>query len=174
MEKATLQRGFQYFRVADHSKSAPGGDRLNKRFGKYFRILKGIDSDILADGTRCFDFVVASIQAASSWTRRRRPTACFGPFRTAHNDHPPHDWPSTAAAAGYDITAARLRRVWRGRRDQRPSVAARSGLAMAPGGARLRLHDEHQSGRALDCRTGSHALGASRWRARAACRRTAS
>jgi DNA polymerase (family 10) len=70
--------------VADHSKSAhyAGGlsidqieeqhreaDRLNKRFGKEFRILKGIESDILADGSldypddvlERFDFVVASI-----------------------------------------------------------------------------------------------------------------
>ena len=84
MAKATRQRGFEYFGVADHSKSAhyAGGlsveeiaqqhreaDRLNKRFGKDFRILKGIESDILADGSLDydddvldrFDFVVASI-----------------------------------------------------------------------------------------------------------------
>lgn len=84
MAKATRQRGFEYFGVADHSKSAhyAGGlsvekiaqqqreaDRLNKRFGKDFRILKGIESDILADGSldypddvlERFDFVVASI-----------------------------------------------------------------------------------------------------------------
>lgn len=84
MAKATRQRRFEYFGVADHSKSAhyAGGlsveeiaqqhreaDRLNKRFGKDFRILKGIESDILADGSldydddvlERFDFVVASI-----------------------------------------------------------------------------------------------------------------
>ncbi|WFU75617.1 DNA polymerase/3'-5' exonuclease PolX [Bradyrhizobium sp. CB2312] len=84
MAKATRQRGFEYFGVADHSKSAhyAGGlsveeiaqqhreaDRLNKRFGKDFRILKGIESDILTDGSldydaevlERFDFVVASI-----------------------------------------------------------------------------------------------------------------
>ena len=84
MAKATRQRGFQYFGVADHSKSAhyAGGlaveqikeqhreaDRLNKAFGKDFRILKGIESDILADGAldypdevlERFDFLVASI-----------------------------------------------------------------------------------------------------------------
>ncbi|UWU75430.1 PHP domain-containing protein [Bradyrhizobium huanghuaihaiense] len=83
MAKATRQRGFEYFGVADHSKSAhyAGGlsveeiaeqrreaDRLNKRFGKDFQILKGIESDILADGSldypddvlERFDFVVAS------------------------------------------------------------------------------------------------------------------
>jgi DNA polymerase (family 10) len=84
MANATRKRGFQYFGVADHSKSAhyAGGlsleqikeqhreaDRLNRKFGKEFRILKGIESDILADGSLDypddvldrFDFVVASI-----------------------------------------------------------------------------------------------------------------
>jgi DNA polymerase (family X) len=84
MAKATRTRGFQYFGVADHSQSAhyAGGlsleeieaqhreaDRLNKSFGKEFRILKGIESDILADDSldypdeilSRFDFVVASI-----------------------------------------------------------------------------------------------------------------
>jgi len=66
MAKATRQRRFEYFGVADHSKSAryAGGlsleeitqqhreaDRLNKRFGKDFRILKGIESDIPADSS---------------------------------------------------------------------------------------------------------------------------
>lgn len=84
MAKATLKRGFEYFGVADHSQSAhyAGGlsleqikeqhrqaERLNRKFGKDFRILRGIESDILADGSLDypdevldgFDFVVASI-----------------------------------------------------------------------------------------------------------------
>jgi DNA polymerase (family 10) len=84
MARATLERGYEYFGVSDHSKSAhyAGGlsvekitkqhravERLNKSFGKDFRILKGIESDILADGSldysdpvlARFDFVVASI-----------------------------------------------------------------------------------------------------------------
>jgi DNA polymerase (family 10) len=84
MAEATLARGYEYFGVADHSKSAryAGGlsadkvaeqqaeaDRLNKRYGRTFRIFKGIESDILADGAldfpgevlETFDFVVASI-----------------------------------------------------------------------------------------------------------------
>jgi DNA polymerase (family 10) len=84
MAKATRDRGCQYFGVADHSKSAhyAGGlsiaqiveqhreaDRLNKSFGKDFRVLKGIEADILADGSldypdevlESFDFVVASV-----------------------------------------------------------------------------------------------------------------
>ena len=93
MAKATSERGFEYFGVADHSKSAhyAGGlsveeiaqqhreaDRLNKRFGKEFRILKGIESDILADGSLdyddavldCFDFVVASIHGRFKLDRK--------------------------------------------------------------------------------------------------------
>jgi DNA polymerase (family 10) len=86
MAEATRARGFQYFGVADHSQSAhyAGGlsleeieeqhreaDRLNKRYGKSFRILKGIEADILGDGTldypdrvlSSFDFVVASVHS---------------------------------------------------------------------------------------------------------------
>jgi DNA polymerase (family X) len=93
MAKATLQRGFQYFGVADHSKSAhyAGGlsveqiekqhreaDRLNKAFGKDFRILNGIESDILADGSldypkevlEGFDFVIASIHGRFKLDRK--------------------------------------------------------------------------------------------------------
>lgn len=93
MAKATHKRGFEYFGVADHSKSAhyAGGlsveeiaqqhreaDRLNKRFGKGFRILKGIESDILADGSldydddvlERFDFVVASIHGRFKLDRK--------------------------------------------------------------------------------------------------------
>ncbi|MDA9456566.1 DNA polymerase [Bradyrhizobium sp. CCBAU 21359] len=93
MAKATRQRGFEYFGVADHSKSAhyAGGlsveviaqqhreaNRLNKRFGKDFRILKGIESDILANGSldydddvlERFDFVVASIHGRFKLDRK--------------------------------------------------------------------------------------------------------
>jgi DNA polymerase (family X) len=86
MAQATLKRGYQYFGVADHSKSAhyAGGlsveeitaqhraiDKLNKSFGKDFHIFKGIESDILADGSldydddvlARFDFVVASVHS---------------------------------------------------------------------------------------------------------------
>ena len=86
MSEATRERGFEYFGVADHSQSAhyAGGlsleeiaeqhreaDRLNKEYGKSFRILKGIEADILADGSLdypkrvldSFDFVVASVHS---------------------------------------------------------------------------------------------------------------
>jgi DNA polymerase (family 10) len=109
MAKATRGRGFEYFGVADHSKSAhyAGGlsveqieqqhrqaDRLNKKFGKEFRILKGIESDILADGSldyaddvlAAFDFVVASIHGRFKMDRKaqtdRLLRAIANPFTT--------------------------------------------------------------------------------------------
>jgi DNA polymerase (family 10) len=53
-------------------------DRLNKRYGKSFRILKGIESDILADGTLDypdevlgrFDFVIASVHGRFKLNRQ--------------------------------------------------------------------------------------------------------
>ena len=86
MAAAVRARGYRYFGVADHSKSAhyAGGlsvdailrqhaaiDRLNAGYGEDFRILKGIESDILADGSldypvevlARFDFVIASIHS---------------------------------------------------------------------------------------------------------------
>ena len=84
MAETTRRRGYQYFGIADHSKSAhyAGGlsieeieeqhteiDGLNKQYGQEFRVFKGIESDILADGSldysddilARFDFVVASV-----------------------------------------------------------------------------------------------------------------
>jgi DNA polymerase (family 10) len=86
MAEATRKRGLQYFGVADHSKSAgyAGGlsvekvaeqhrlaDALNAGYGPNFRIFKGIESDILEDGSldypdeilASFDFVVASVHS---------------------------------------------------------------------------------------------------------------
>jgi len=80
MAEATRERGFEYFGVADHSQSAhyAGGlsleeiseqhrevNKLNKRYGKSFGVLKGIEADILGDGSldypdrvlSTFDFV---------------------------------------------------------------------------------------------------------------------
>jgi DNA polymerase (family X) len=84
MAEATRKRGYSYFGVADHSKSAhyAGGlsieeiiaqhefiDELNAGYGGEFQIFKGIESDILPDGSldypndvlARFDFVVASV-----------------------------------------------------------------------------------------------------------------
>lgn len=80
-----IARGWQYFGIADHSKSAHYAqglweekvilqwqeiDRLNEQW-QNFKILKGIESDILADGSldyeeeilKGFDYIVASVHS---------------------------------------------------------------------------------------------------------------
>jgi DNA polymerase (family 10) len=84
MAEASLARGYRYIGITDHSKTAhyAGGltiegieqqqaeiDRLNTAFGGRIRIFKGIESDILPDGSldypddvlRRFDFIIGSI-----------------------------------------------------------------------------------------------------------------
>jgi DNA polymerase (family 10) len=95
MVEATRNRGYDYFGVADHSQSAhyAGGlsldqiqqqhaeiDRLNAGFDGGFRIFKGIESDILPDGSldypddilRRFDFIVASIHGQFRMDREQQ------------------------------------------------------------------------------------------------------
>jgi DNA polymerase (family X) len=107
MAEATRQRGFEYFGVADHSQSAhyAGGlsleeiaeqhreaDRLNKRYGKSFRILKGIEADILADGSldysdsvlNCFDFVVASVHSRFKIPKKEQTDRILKAVRNPH------------------------------------------------------------------------------------------
>jgi DNA polymerase (family 10) len=95
MAQATRQRGYEYFGVADHSQSARYArglnveqieqqhaeiDQLNRRFDGSFRIFKGIESDILPDGSldypddvlRQFDFVVASIHGQFRMNRKQQ------------------------------------------------------------------------------------------------------
>jgi DNA polymerase (family 10) len=95
MAEATCAAGYEYFGVADHSRSAhyAGGlsidevaeqhdeaDRLNRRFGERFRIFKGIESDILPDGSldypgevlASFDFVVASVHGRFRMSRKEQ------------------------------------------------------------------------------------------------------
>lgn len=87
MAQAAMDRGWEYLGIADHSRSAAyaGGlsvdklhkqwdeiDRLNATFGSKFRLFKGIECDILADGSmdypddilKRFDYVVASIHSS--------------------------------------------------------------------------------------------------------------
>jgi DNA polymerase (family 10) len=89
MAEATRKRGYHYLGIADHSKSAHYArglmpeeiaeqhgeiDRLNRHYDGVFRIFKGIESDILGDGSldypedilASFGFVVASVH---SWLR---------------------------------------------------------------------------------------------------------
>ncbi|MEM6321862.1 MAG: PHP domain-containing protein [Bacteroidota bacterium] len=86
MAKYSQSLGYQYIGITDHSKSAfyANGlkpdrlyqqwaeiDQLNQQFGDDFTILKGIESDILGDGSldydedvlQQFDFIIASIHS---------------------------------------------------------------------------------------------------------------
>ncbi|MEX2464162.1 MAG: PHP domain-containing protein, partial [Balneolaceae bacterium] len=90
MAEACMERGYEYLGISDHSKTAAyaGGltiddvkhqwdeiDELNESFqseGNDFVIFKGIESDILGDGSldypdeilKGFDFVIASVHSA--------------------------------------------------------------------------------------------------------------
>ena len=89
--------GLTYFGIADHSRTASyaGGldadrvrqqqaeiDELNKGFGNDFRIFKGIESDILSDGSldyddetlATFDYVVASVHQTLTMTLEKATT----------------------------------------------------------------------------------------------------
>ncbi len=107
MAEATRERGFEYFGVADHSQSAhyAGGlsleeiteqhheaHRLNKRYGKSFRVLKGIEADILADGSLdypsrildSFDFVVASVHSRFKMSKKEQTDRILKAVRNPH------------------------------------------------------------------------------------------
>ncbi|SMO60299.1 DNA polymerase/3'-5' exonuclease PolX [Gracilimonas mengyeensis] len=97
MAEACMERGYEYLGITDHSKTAAyaGGlsvdeikeqweeiDQLNEEFahdGKNFVIFKGIESDILADGSldyedeilEGFDFVVASVHQSLEMPREK-------------------------------------------------------------------------------------------------------
>ncbi|TVQ04746.1 MAG: DNA polymerase/3'-5' exonuclease PolX [Balneolaceae bacterium] len=97
MAEACMERGYEYLGISDHSRTAAyaGGltiddvkhqwdeiDQLNETFtsdGKKFRIFKGIESDILSDGSldypddilEGFDFVIASVHSGLEMPRER-------------------------------------------------------------------------------------------------------
>ena len=109
MAEAVRARGYAYLGVSDHSQSAryAGGlsladielqhaaiDRLNAAYGQAFRVLKGIEADILEDGSldypdevlARFDFVIASVHSKfrldeASQTARIERAVC-NPFTT--------------------------------------------------------------------------------------------
>lgn len=108
MAVATKELGFEYLGITDHSQSAAyaGGlksaevlkqfkeiDKLNKKLAP-FKILKGIESDILGDGSldypeeilKQFDFVIASIHSRFKMTEeemtKRIITAIENPYTT--------------------------------------------------------------------------------------------
>jgi DNA polymerase (family 10) len=109
MAEASLAHGYQYIGITDHSKTAHYGggltieeieqqqaeiDHLNVAFGGRFRIFKGIESDILPDGSldypddvlRRFDFIIGSIHGQFRLDRRaqteRLVRAASNPFIT--------------------------------------------------------------------------------------------
>ena len=154
MAEATLSRGYQYFGVADHSKSAhyAGGlsqeevaeqqaeaDALNRKYGKSFRIFKGIESDILADGS--LDYPDDGAGDVRLCRRERARPFQDGPRSADRAHHPrgvqslyhhPRAYDRAAIAAPPRLRhrhregARGLRRARRRRRNQRQPVAARS------------------------------------------------
>ncbi len=95
MAEACIERGYKYLGITDHSRTAAyaGGltedevrrqweeiDQLNEEFsGSGFRIFKGIESDILSDGSldysdeilEGFDFVIASVHQSLEMPRAK-------------------------------------------------------------------------------------------------------
>ncbi len=97
MAEACIDRGYEYLGITDHSQTAAyaGGlsvdelkqqweeiDKLNEKFsgdGISFRIFKGIESDILGDGSldytddilESFDFVIASVHNGLEMSREK-------------------------------------------------------------------------------------------------------
>lgn len=103
MAKACIERGYEYLGITDHSQTATyaGGlspdeikqqwkeiDKLNEEFAEQnFRIFKGIESDILSNGSldykdellEQFDFVIASVHQGMAMPRKKM----MGRFRNA-------------------------------------------------------------------------------------------
>lgn len=95
MAEATRERGYAYLGLTDHSQTAhyAGGlkadrvaaqqreiERLNARLGPGFHVFKGIESDILADGSldypdevlETFDLVIASVHSKFRLPRKEQ------------------------------------------------------------------------------------------------------
>lgn len=106
MAKAAQKLGFKYMGLSDHSQSAQyaGGltpadlkkqhteiDKLNAKF-KGFKILKGIESDILADGSldypeavlKNFDFVIASVHSSFKMDEERMTQRLIKALKNPH------------------------------------------------------------------------------------------
>ena len=96
MVEATRSRGYEYFGVADHSKSAHYArglsiaqptaqhkaiDRLNKKLGDSFRVFKGIESDILAGGSLDYPDAYSRVSILSS-------RACIAAFGSISKSRP--------------------------------------------------------------------------------------
>ena len=140
MVKATQARGYEYFGVADHSQSAhyAGGlnaeeieaqhvciDLLNKKLGSGFKVFKGIEADILADGSldyspdilARFDFIVASVHSRFRLDRAAQTKRILCRRQSLHHHPRTYDWTTVAATPwirrGYRGNLKSLRQAWR-------------------------------------------------------------
>jgi len=112
MAQACIDRGYEYLGMSDHSQTAAyaGGlsideikqqwkeiDELNKEFddnGINFKIFKGIESDILSDGSldyedevlEGFDFVIASIHNGLDMSRDKMMTRFRNAIKNPYTD----------------------------------------------------------------------------------------
>ncbi|WP_445664511.1 DNA polymerase/3'-5' exonuclease PolX [Fodinibius sp. AD559] len=112
MAEACIERGYEYLGMSDHSQTAAyaGGlsideikkqweeiDQLNKEFadnGVDFKIFKGIESDILSDGSLDyedeildgFDFVIASVHNGLGMSREKMMTRFRNAIENPYTD----------------------------------------------------------------------------------------
>lgn len=112
MAQACIDRGYEYLGISDHSQTAAyaGGlsveqikqqweeiDRINKEFldkGRNFKIFKGIESDILSDGSldyedellEGFDFVIASVHNGLDMPREKMMTRFRNAIKNPYTD----------------------------------------------------------------------------------------
>lgn len=112
MAEACIERGYEYLGMSDHSQTAAyaGGlsvdeikqqwqeiDQLNKEFadnGIDFKIFKGIESDILSDGSldyendilEGFDFVIASVHNGLDMSRDKMMTRFRNAIKNPYTD----------------------------------------------------------------------------------------
>ena len=161
-------------------------DRLNKRYGKSFRILKGIEADILADGSLdypdsvldSFDFVVASVHSRFKMPKKEQTDRILKAIRNPHTTILGHmTGRQLQRRPGYEIDIEKILKACAeygvAVEINAHPVAARSRLALAPKGARLRLHASASIQMPTRSASSTTCIGASRWRVRAAFRRTA-
>jgi DNA polymerase (family X) len=135
MAEATRQRGYAYLGLTDHSQTAhyAGGlkveevaaqqravDRLNKRYGATFRVFKGIESDILGDGSldypdevlASFDLVIASVHSKFRMGRREQTDRIVRAVENPHTTILGHvTGRQLLRRAGYEVDMERILRA---------------------------------------------------------------
>ena len=180
MAKAAKALGLKYLGLADHSQSLTVAnglspervrrqqeaiDALNKRL-KGFRLFKGTECDILADGRLDFDDDAAGDLRLRRGQRPQpfqpKPRGNDGPHRPGdpppgRDDARPRHRPAAAAARGLSGRSgggvAGGGRERRHGRDQRPPRPARPRLGPLQAGQGARRADRHQPGRPQHRRT---------------------